>query len=160
MNFENDVKIEQDALDVECLQQPHLMLRYARVVADAERTLSEAKRNLDLQRAQLDTNIRTTPEDYGIAKITESAINAVIIQSPEYKEAEETVFQAQYELKIARGAVDAIQQKKDMLEALIRLHGQQYFAGPKVPRDLDFEWRQKQSQESADIHVIKGMKRR
>ena len=33
----------------------------------------------------------------------------------------------------------AFEQRKDALENLVRLHGQQYFAGPKIPRDLPSE---------------------
>jgi len=41
-------------------------------------------------------------------------------------------------------------QRKDALENLVRLHGQQYFAGPKMPRDVQWE-RQQKIERSNDI---------
>jgi len=159
MSFEIDVKIEVDALDIECLQQPRLLLKYATVVASAEKQLSVSKRELDLVKAELDKAIRSEPDLYEVTKVTETAIFSTILQQDIYREAEDVVIQAQYDLRIAKGALEAMQQKKDMLEALIRLHGQQYFAGPKVPRDLGYEWRQKETQSHVDQVVATKLKR-
>ena len=40
----------------------------------------------------------------------------------------------------------AIDQKKSALENLVKLHGQMYFAGPSIPRDLDKEWEKREKE--------------
>ena len=52
-----------------------------------------------------------------------------------------------------RVAVKAMDDKKRMLQGLITLHGQQYFAGPDVPRDLLASWME--SQEGSEKKVNK-----
>jgi hypothetical protein len=160
MNFENDIKIDETALDVECLEQPRLMMRYGQLVAEKEKELAKAKTNMEVVKADLDRDIRSDPAAYEIQKITETVVAGVIVLSPEYKEAEERVREATYEWKVAKAAVEAIQQKKDMLEALIRLHGQQYFAGPKIPRDLHEEWITKEKNKKGNEAVAANMRRR
>lgn len=140
IDYERDIQIDETALDVEWLQQPHLMLRYSQHAVEMRKKLDLAKEKLDLVRAELDSEIRKDPEKFGIAKLTESAIQAAILQNPRYIEANRELIDAKYEADIARSAVEAFQQRKDALENLVRLFGMQYFAGPSVPRDLHEEW--------------------
>lgn len=158
-DYEQDTAIDPDALDTEWLEQPRLMMRYAQFLANSRRELERAKEKLDIIRAELDKEIRTDPEKFGIAKVTEGAINSTILTNSDFQAGQKELNDAQYEVNMAQGAVRAIEGKKDALENLVRLHGQQYFAGPRVPRDLSKEWEQKQNQKSADAKVG-GMIRR
>lgn len=161
MNYEHDIEIDDSALDIECLDQPKLMLRYGRNEAQMEKEADQAKEQLDLTRADLDLDIRTNPEKYKIdVKITEAVINNTVMQQPMYKEANEKYLNAKYEHRVARNAVRAFEERKDMLEGLIRLHGQQYFAGPKIPRDLHDEVTKRNKQDRADAVVQRPTRRR
>ena len=104
-----------------------------------------AKEKLDLTKAELDKEIRMHPESFDIAKITEAAVTAAIISHSKYKEANRNYLDAKYESDVSSAAVRAIDARKDALENLVRLHGQQYFAGPKIPRDVHWEREQKQA---------------
>ena len=139
MDYEKDMYIDCDSLDVEWLEQSMLMMRYSTYEADKEREKDLAKEALDLVKADLDRNIRENPDKYGIAKPTETAISNTIISQDEYKEAYHKFLDIQYEYNIAKSATRAVAQRKDALENLVRLHGQQYFAGPRVPRNLHEE---------------------
>lgn len=154
LNYEKDMWIDDTALDVECLHQPQLMMRYSRALADAKREVTRLKEQLDIVRAELDKKVRTDPDKYGLDKITESVVTNTIMLDTQYQAAVDDLRDAQYEVNMLIGAVDSVQQRKDMLEALIKLHGQQYFAGPKMPRDLSFEARQRYRQREADNKVI------
>ena len=144
MNYEQDIQIDDTALDIEWLEQPSLMFKYARNAANARKTLDITKENLDVVRAGLDKLIRESPSTYGVDKITEGAIQAVILTQDKYKAANKAFLDAKYDVDIAQAAVIAISQRKDALENLVRLHGQQYFAGPKLPRDLHGEREERQ----------------
>jgi DNA repair ATPase RecN len=136
MNYENDIRIDEDSLDLECLEQPSLMMRYAKHSAEMRMAVDNTKQSLDVVRAELDRNIREKPEDYDIGKVTEAAISSAILTDRKYQKAYDDFLKAKYESDMAQGAIRAVEQRKDMLEALIKLHLGQYFAGPKVPHNL------------------------
>lgn len=157
LDYEQDIRIDADALDLEWLDQPRLMLRYSKELAKAEREQNRLKEKLAVTEAQLDRDVRLTPGDYipmdpktGTPKfkITEAVVRGCVIQDDDYKEVHEELIQAQFEVKVLKGAVDAIQQRKDALQDLVRLHGQNYFAGPKVPRDLAKEVASRETQQA------------
>lgn len=159
-NYEDDVTIDPDSLDTEWLQQPRLMLKYCKISSEAEMLYELAKENLDLVKAELDKDIRSDPERFGISKLTEAAVSNTIISHKLYKEASTNLIQTKFEWGVAKGAVKAVEHKKDALENLVSLFGKQYFAGPHVPRDLSHEWEQKQKQEQSNESVAKMMRRK
>ena len=139
MDYEKDIRIDETALDVEWLEQAGLMIKYTRHAAQARMELDQSKQALDIVKAEIDKDIRELPEDYGLTKVTDNAVAATIITQEEYKEAFQEYLDAKYEADMAQGAVQAFQQRKDALQELVRLHGQSYFAGPSIPRDLEWE---------------------
>lgn len=157
MSYEKDIIIDDSSLDVEWLEQPSLMMKYARISAQTRRILDESKQNLDVVKAELDKDIRENPDDYGIGKITEGAITSAINTADEYKNAFKSYLDAKYETDMAQGAVRAFDARKDALENLVRLHGQQYFAGPKIPRDL--AWERKEKEKKTDKGVASKLTR-
>ena len=136
MNYEEDIRIDESALDVEWLNQPGLFMKYSRHLAETRKILDETKQKLDVTRAEVDKAIRKNPEACGIIKVTEGSIQSAIITNSDYTEAYQEYLNSKYETDMAQGAVNAFNQRKDALENLVRLNGQQYFAGPRVPRDL------------------------
>lgn len=154
MNYDSDIRIDESALDVEWLEQPTLMMKYARHAADCRMNLDLVKERVDFVKAELDKHIRENPKEYKMEKLTESAIQNIIITQKRYMDAEEQLIHARYELDIANAAVRAMDARKDALENLVRLHGQQYFAGPRIPRDLKLETeKREQAQQRANIAV-------
>jgi len=153
MNYEQDIRIDETALDVEWLGQPMLMIKYARHAADCRMNLDLAKERVDYVKAELDKSIREKPSSFKIEKLTESAIQNIILTQEKYMDAEEKLIHARYELDIANAAVRALDARKDALENLVRLHGQQYFAGPRIPRDLQSEAEKRRKQERANLAV-------
>ncbi len=159
IDYDKDVRIDETALDVECLDQPSLMVKYTRLLADAEQRLDEAKEALDLVKAELDKEIRSDPDRFDLAKATETSVANAVIMQPEYAEASNRMIEAKYEAKVLAGVVRAIDARKTMLETLVKLHGQQYFAGPNVPRDLSYEAEKKRSQKKSNEIVGTSFKR-
>jgi len=150
MNYEQDIRIDEQALDVEWLEQPSLMLKYARHAAHCRMALDQAKENLELVKAQLDNEIRKNPSDFDIEKITEAVMMNTILNQAPYQEASEEYIKAKFEADIAQGAVRAFDARKDALENLVRLNGQQYFAGPRMIRNIHQE-REKKEEERKEL---------
>jgi len=156
MNYEDDMKIDESALDVEWLGQSSLMVRYVKLCAKAHLDMDLEQEKLNLVKSDLDYKIRLNPADYGISsnvKITEAVIFGTILQQDEYQEANKQFLLRRYEYETIKGTVTAVEHRKTALENLVKLFGQQYFAGPSVPRDISKEWIKKQTQESVDAGV-------
>jgi len=159
-NYEKDVSIDPEQLDVEWLGQPGLIFKYSKKSAEVQQELSNAKEALELTKATLDKKIRSNPEKYGIEKITETVVSNTIISQEDFKEANQVYQEAQFEVNILRGVMDALNNKKSALENLVKLHGQNYFAGPSVPRDLTKEWEQREKQNEVNSGIANKMKSR
>ena len=144
INYLVDIEIDPTALDVEWIEQPTLAFRYAKLSVEMKQIMDLAKEELDLVKAGLDQAIRSDPLGFGVAKITESAVTNAILTQDEYKEANKRYIEARYDFNVANAAVEAINQKTNALENLVKLNGQAYFASPSVPRDISEEWEEKQ----------------
>jgi hypothetical protein len=163
VNYEKDIQIDENSLDIECLDQSSLMLKYGQYEAKMERKKADAEEALDYVVGQIDLDIRKNPEKHGLKdiKITEAVIKNVIIQKDDYKKARDKLFDAKEEHTTSKNVVKAVSQRKDMLEGLIYLHGQQYFSSPSVPRDLNKERAQKkQAQEEVNNGISKKIRKR
>jgi len=136
LNYEEDVKIDSQALDVEWLEQPGLMGRYAKHAAHMEALRDEAKERLDVEKARIEMQIRANPELYDLAKPTEAGIQSTILLQSEYQELIREFNAAKYEYGQAIAAVRAIDQRKAALENLVKLLNASYLAGPQAPRNL------------------------
>jgi len=102
-DYEEDLAIDSQALDVEWLEQPQLLMRYS---------------------------IASAPN-----------IEAFYREHQDHIDAKDELIESEYQAAVIRSAVFAFNQRKVALEELVRLHGMQYFAGPKAPRDLNKEWK-------------------
>ena len=161
MTYEIDMSIDDSALDVECLEQPKLMMKYTAKSAQVKMERDQAKELLDVVRADMDKEIRTNPDKFGIEKLTETVVSNTILTTPAYKTAMKNFLEAKYEADVVAGAVAAIEQRKSMLEALIKLHGQSYFAGPSIPRNLSMEKKMREEQQKkVDSGIATKLKRR
>lgn len=161
-NYSDDMKIDDSALDIEWLEQPTLMFKYAKLSAEAKMDLDRAKDRLDLVKAEIDSWIRKDPKAFGVDKITESVVLNTVMTQTEYIEAQEAVLNAKYNFDVVRGAAEAVNARKDALENMVKLYGMQYFAGPKVPHNL-FEMRQRKAEfneQKASSKVAEKMKRK
>jgi hypothetical protein len=160
MDYEIDIKIDPDNLDVEWLNQPALFLKYSRHLAQMRKELDESRQDLDIKKAEVDRKIRENPEAYGIeGKVTEGAIQSAILTEDEYQEAQKDYLEVKYEMDMAQGAVNAFNQRKEALENLVKLHGMNYFAGPQMPRDLSFEAKKFSDQKEANRGIKSGLTR-
>ena len=134
-----DVKIDHLALDVEWLEQPELMRRYCSRSADLRAEMDQASNVVEEVKAKVNADVRSNPEKYGLNKTTETAINNAVILDPEYQNAVVDHLESKRVYWLARGDVQSMEQRKTALENMVKLYGQSYFAGPKVPRDLHEE---------------------
>ena len=147
MDYENDIKIDETSLDIELLEQPSLMFKYAKYRADLQLEVERAKETMDIVRAEMDNKIRSKPSAFNLEKVTDAAVASCILLQEEYQDAKDQYLALKHELDYAWAATNAIDARKGILENLVKLHGMQYFAGPRIPRDIKQERLQKQRQD-------------
>jgi len=140
LNYEQDLDIDPDALDVEWLRQPRLFMKWAELYAEAKAAEKEAKQNMEVVDAQMSTVVRLNPEEHlGELKVTETSIANAVKLTPECDKARKIYVKAVYRAELLKNAVAAFDQRKTALEELVKLHGQNYFSGPSVPRNIHIE---------------------
>ena len=138
--FTHDRTIDPSQLDMECVRQADRFFAWAERAAEAGAEVDRTKLTMEVTQARLEIECRQTPEKFGLVKITEGGIKAAVIMSDRYEDARQAHINARRESALLDAAVAAMEQKKRMIESLITLHGQSYFAGPSVPRDLVGAW--------------------
>ena len=134
LNYERDVTIESDALDIEWVRQPQIYMKWADKAARAEDLARQAKENMEYIAARLDKMYRAS-----LDKVTENIVTASIKGDQEYQKALQQYNDALYEADICKFVVKSLDHKKTALENLVRMWIGSYFAGPREPRDLKTE---------------------
>lgn len=143
MDYETDILIDEQALDVEWLDQSRLMGRYCENAAALNKAMGLAEEELNFVKSTLARDVRADPAKFGVVPgsrgITEESIKAAIRVCDDYRRASRAFIDARYEYEVAVGTVRAFDTRKRALENLVTLHGQNYFAGPRVPHDIGQE---------------------
>lgn len=161
MNYEKDIEINESELDVEVLNQPKLALKYSIYYAKCLNEVTKLSEKLKLLKAEFTDEVLRDPSLIGVDKTpTAPMIEAYYRGREEYKQTKEEWVEAKDKLAIAEVVKQEIcYTRKTMLSELVKLHGQQYFAGPSVPRDLTAEAVKKRLQNKSDKGVAKRLKR-
>ena len=136
------MKIDESALDVEWVQQASKSMKYGRYWAECRLELQLTEENIKLVRSELIKQVNEDPEHYlgeGI-KPTAPVVEAYYRNHKRHKSAKKDWVDAQFEANVAEIAYKEFSYaRKSALENLVKLHGQAYFAGPSIPRDLHEE---------------------
>lgn len=132
MGYKDDLKINKYELDEEWLKQPMVFIQWAEEYVNAQADRDRRKEQLDLIKAELDNEIRSNPEKYGLAKVTEGAIQNLILTEGSFRDAQDKYLEAVKNAKILDVAKEAFDHKKKALEALTQLFLSGYFMSDKA----------------------------
>lgn len=123
-----DLSIDENNLVEEWQKQPSLMLEYSILLADAEQTFDEAKAALTVGTAQIASDIRTNPADFGLSKITEAAVNSTVPQQKQHQILVKETDDARHAVRIYKAAVEALSHRKSALNGMTELFTRQWFS--------------------------------
>ena len=129
------MEIDKNNLDEEWVKQPRRYYEYSVYLADAIDEVSNCKAELDLKRADIANAVRSAPEDYSLAKITETAINEIVISDTEYQEIQVELQKAERTVNVLKGATRALEHKREGLNWNTKLFLANYYA-EKLPEDV------------------------
>lgn len=144
--YQQDLSIDPLDLDEEIKWQPYLFEKWSKAFSQASYSYDRSKETLEVLYAQLYEAISVDPEDYGLERYTEPAIKQAILQLPSYRKAKKRMHKARRNMNILAGAKDAMRQKKDALENLVRLFLSGYYSDIKVPHKAKEAFSKKQDE--------------
>jgi transposase len=131
-DYKKDLEIDKYALDAECMDQPRKFMEWSENLADAMAELDRADQKLDVKKAQVEQDIRKDPDKYYVDKVTDASVKAAVTVDGQVKEAHEAWVQAKHQVGILMAARGAMEQRRSMLENLVKLFLSGYWADPKV----------------------------
>lgn len=134
-NFLKDLSIDKYNLDEELVKHPQLYMEWALEVAEASADKDQAKKDLDLVKAEVETKIRKNLKKYGIVgKATEGAVKAAIALHPKMKKYDEIYLKALHNERVLSKIEKAFSIRKKSLEGLVQLDLRLHFIEPKTPK--------------------------
>ena len=120
--YRDDLLIDKFNLAGEWERQPQLFIYWAEEAVYAQTVRDQIKEQLDLIKAQLDSDIRLNWKEYGFdAKPTEPAITAAALQQQGYLDKQEELKKATEHANIMAAAKAAFDHKRRALTSLTEL---------------------------------------
>jgi len=162
-DFEKDLEIDVMNLDVEAMRQPELYFKYSTLAKEAREKFDMMKMKLNVTESELAQKARLKPRAFGLTKVTEGAVSEAVKLHPRYQSVYKKMIQAKNEADLMYHAQEALNQKKRMIELLVKLHGSEYFSGPSVPHTPQELWKkvkQKRGRKTHEKMVTKTRKRK
>jgi hypothetical protein len=133
MDIKTDLQIDKHNLDIACLQQAMLYHKYSMELAEVAFARDTMKEQLEILKAEVDGEIRSSPEEYGLpAKPTETAIKNTVTCDSRVVDFTSLFLAKSKEYNILMGIKIALDHKKSALELLVKLYVSGYYAETKV----------------------------
>ena len=134
---EVNLGVDRHNLDKELETIPNEILAWSRqAISDLEAS-QRAENALKLIEAQLSIAIRQNPLDFGMAKVTEETVKALVAVQQVYIDAQNAVVSAKSQLAASRAVVDALEVKRSSLKYLAELTVSGYLGSTTVqPRGV------------------------
>ena len=150
-DYKKDIKIDLATLDTDWVEHAELQIEWGEKWANAVAKKDRAKENLDVVKAEIDTQIR---EQYRAKqKPTETAIASMVTTSEAYRSAYKDVIDTNEEVNILQVAKTAFEQaRKKALEGLTQLWIAGYYSTPKIPEEAGKEVKERQEKEISKGH--------
>ena len=137
MSHDVDLSVNRHKLDTDLENIPNEILVWTRqAIADLE-TSQRAENALKLEEARLSIDIRQNPVNYGMAKVTEDTVKALVQVQQSHIDAQNAVVEAKSQLAGSRAVVDALEVKRSSLKYLAELSIAGYLGSTNVqPRGV------------------------
>jgi hypothetical protein len=146
-----DSDIDKHRLDEELIKQVRLYDKWAEKLARAKNSHAECIDERALVESELDELIRKDPEKFGLAKVTEPAVEKAIILNQRYQEALRAERKAQSHVNIYQYKINTLEHRKKSLEGLVQLLLNHYYSDVRIPKGTEEEREAKRAMETRAI---------
>ncbi len=127
-DFKTALKIDRNALHVECSEQPMMHQEIGDQQVKAKDLFQKAKSRLKFVEADLATKIRANPSRYGVDKTTKEVVENTVVLQPEYKQADAELIEITTILGMLDVLGDTVDDRKSMIRDLVTLHVHNYYS--------------------------------
>jgi len=161
--FMADVAIDPDQLDELWMIQPQVFEKYSQNYAEVMMKRDNFKIEVDALKSKKMKEIMDDPTKFGVKKTTGEIMSALLMEQDDYVAKLKEYNQINHDYNVAKDRKEAVRQKKDSLENMVKLFGQTYFSGPLVPKKLESGERyisKKSSEDSVKTRREYNLKRR
>jgi len=124
--LKQDLRIDRDALDEECITQPHSYFHASEAHVLALSRRDQLKHGLEVTVAELDKDIRDAMAANG-EKMTEALVKAQITREQDYQRAHQNYLNSCLEADKWEALKNAYRGRADMLKSLVGLFQSGYF---------------------------------
>jgi len=121
-------KINIHKLDEECAIQPVLYAHASRLHAAAKHEVRKAKLFLDMVMVEQSASVRANPKEYGLERVSETAISSLLPGLPPVVDAKEALVKAECASDKTYALVNVFEQRRSMLSNEVQLATTVYFA--------------------------------
>lgn len=157
LDFEQDLEFSRHHLDTVMESHSEVFAAWGRAFADAIEAYEDAetelkliraetKNELELKRADLDTDIRQNPDKYDLDKVTDKSVESCIVRHEEYQElfksnlqrlheAEKEVVRTKHRKEVLAVAIESFRHRKSMIEGEMEGFVSQYWSRPSVSKE-------------------------
>ena len=130
MSFSDDLEIDKHGLDDELLDQARRYEKYSRIWGGLDAQFSAAEARVKYEKAKLAQEIRVNWKEYFDHKPNNDMVKEFVDSDPSIYRLIEKMHDLKTELNAADAVKWSFQQRKDMLENLVKLHLSGYWAEP------------------------------
>jgi len=140
MKIERILKPDKYNLDRDWEDQPILVYEYGKKTNKAREYAEALKRKAELRRSKMFLDMKENPENFGLEKSTDTAVNAAIERHPDYQNCLDLWVDAKREYEEMKIILEALRHRRAALESLTQLYAAQYFARkPREKRNSEAE---------------------
>ena len=136
--------IQVDQLEVECSDQAMLFEEAARIKAEIRSSQQRCVLRRDQNRANLGSQIRKNPGEFGIEKITEKAIEEAITNAPESRQIEDELLEIGRNLGLIGAIASSLEQRRTMVSDCVDLYVHDYYTEGLDKKNAQFTEDQRQ----------------
>jgi len=153
--FEEDVHLDVLSLGKEVFIQPTLYEKYHNYVTNISYERDQLKQKVEFEKDILSLDIREAPEDFGLNKLTEKTIDAVVNTDDKIVELSKDLLYVNKLVKEAEGALKAITDKGFSLKSAVQMYTTGYWGDltalpRKMQEDIDEYLNKKEMSSSLD----------
>lgn len=152
-NYDEDLKIDKDQLEIEWEKQPMIYFYWAQKEAEALEARDRANQKMNIVQAEMDAKVRSNPSDYGLNdKPTETAIKNIVTNSKEYRLVENDVIEKNKTVRVLQAAVIAFDHKKRALTKLVDLWlGSYWSSSGGAPKEMKEDINKRKGEEMRQV---------
>ena len=125
------LSLDINNLHVAAQNQSVLLQEVGELFADAKAEHRRKKLALDSLRAKVEIDVRTSPESYGLPKVTEGSIHSAVVMHQDVVDAQEECVQHEQYANLLSSVYDAYQHKKSMIQVETKLFLAGYWSDPE-----------------------------